>query len=219
MPHDKISNRRRLLRLVELIDAESPRPGIGDTDAGDLYNCGDVLRDGLAEIASDPERASDEDVCLVVLEDAELTCPRYLASVTEGSGESTYRDNPTFHAGSAGEVGEWLGMSYEEGWACNWIINLDSGQHVMWETRCRLLGEYYICISADTVEEGDWIVLDCDGKPANEPRRVETVSETLAQIHFEFNDSDPGATFNGAERVWRRRRDEEDASLEEGGPA
>ena len=219
MPIDKISNRRRLLRLVELIDGESPSQGVADTDAGDLFKCGDALRDGLAEIARDLDQASDEEVGRVVLEDAEPICPRFLASTTEGSAESTYRDNPTFHVGSAGEVGQCLAASYEEGWACNWIIDLGSGQNVMWETRCRLLGEQYICVAAETVEGGDWIVLDCDGKPGNEPRRVETVSDNLTRIRFGFRDSDPDATFDRAEPLWRRRRDGEVTNLEEGEPA
>lgn len=219
MPSDKISNRRRLLRLVELIDAESPSHSVGDNDASDLFKCGDALRDGLAEVSSDVEQASDEEVGRVVLEDGELTCPRYLATTTEGSGGSTYRDSPTFHVGSPGEVGECLASNYEEGWACNWIIDLSSGQNVMWETRCRLLGEQYICVAADMVEEGDWIVLDCDGKPGNEPRRVGNVSENLTRIQFGFNDSDPNATFDRAEPVWRRRRDGEKANLSRGGLA
>lgn len=218
MPNDKISNRRRLLRLVEFIEAESSSHGVGDTDASHLFKCGDALRDRLAELSGDVEQASDEEVGRVVLDDSELTCPRYLASTTEGSGESTYRDNPTFHVGSAGEVGECLASSYEEGWACNWIIDLSSGQNVMWETRCCLLGEQYIRVTADTVEEGDWIVLDCDGKPGKEPRRVGTASENLTRIRFGFNDSDPDATFDRAGPVWRRRRDGEDAKLEKGEP-
>lgn len=218
MPNDQISNRRRLLRLVALIEAESPADGFGDTDASDLFRCGNALRDRLAEVSGDVEQASDEEVAHVVLEEAELTCPRYLASTTEGSGESTYRDNPTFHVGSAWEVGECLASSYEEGWACNWIIDLGSGQNVLWETRCRLLGEQYICVAADTVEKGDWIVLDSNGKPGNEPRQVRAVSENLTRIQFTFNDPDPGATFTGAERVWRRRREGEDANLEGAAP-
>ena len=218
MSNDQISNRRRLLRLVALIEAESPREGVGDTDASDLFRCGDALRDGLAGVSGDVEQASDEEVARVVFEDDELTCPRYLASTSEGSGESTYRDNPTFHVGSAWEVGECIASSYEEGWACNWIIDLSSGQNVVWETRCRLLGELYIRVVADTVEKGDWIVLDCDGKPGNEPRRVGTVSDNLTRIRFGFNDSDPDATFDLAEPVWRRRRDGEDANLEKGEP-
>ena len=214
MPNGQISNRRRLLRLVALVEAESPSNGVGDTDASELFRCGDALRDGLVEVAGDVEQASDEEVSRVVLEDPELTCPRYLASTTEGSGESTYRDNPTFHIGSALEVAECLASGYEEGWACNWIIDLSSGQNVMWETSCRLLGEQYICVAADTVENGDWIVLDSNGKPGDEPRRVQAASGNLARIQFTFNDSDPGATFNGAERVWRRRREGEDADLD-----
>lgn len=207
MQPDQLENRRRLLRLVEFVDAETPCQAIGDNTAADLYNCGDALREALAETASDPERASDEEVCRVVLDRADLPCPSYLASLSEGSGESTYRDNPTYLAGNAGELGESLGASYEEGWACNWIVSLDSGQHILWETRCRLLGEQYICVSADTVAEADWIVLDCDGKPGDEPRRVTAIGDMGDHVHFTFTDADPGATFRKDERVWRRRRD------------
>ncbi len=52
-------------------------------------------------------------------------CPRYLGCTSEGSEESTYRDNPDFFAGDLEEMGQWLALSYGEGWAANWVCDLD----------------------------------------------------------------------------------------------
>jgi hypothetical protein len=53
------------------------------------------------------------------------SCPRYLACTSEGTGESTYRDNPDFFAGELSEVAGWLGSNFAEGWAANWVCDLD----------------------------------------------------------------------------------------------
>jgi hypothetical protein len=52
-------------------------------------------------------------------------CPRYLGCTSEGTGESTYRDNPDFFAGDLREVAQWLGSNFAEGWAANWVCDLD----------------------------------------------------------------------------------------------
>jgi len=98
MPNDRISNRRRLLRLVALIEGESPSDGVDDTDAGDLFKCGGALRDRLAEVSGDVEQASDEEVRLVVLEDVELSVsiegdmvPRRSRSRRPQSGRTRHR--------------------------------------------------------------------------------------------------------------------------------
>lgn len=60
-------------------------------------------------------------------------CPQFLACTSEGSGESSYRDNPDFFAGTAEEVGEWAAGSFNEGWALNWIVDLESGKGAHWK--------------------------------------------------------------------------------------
>ena len=62
-------------------------------------------------------------------------CPRYLGCTSEGSGESTYRDNPDFFAGDLHEVAAWLGSSYEEGWAANWVFDLDDARAPSWRAQ------------------------------------------------------------------------------------
>lgn len=52
-------------------------------------------------------------------------CPRYLGCTSEGTGESTYRDNPDFFAGDLPEMARWLASSFAEGWAANWVCDLD----------------------------------------------------------------------------------------------
>jgi hypothetical protein len=52
-------------------------------------------------------------------------CPRYLGCTSEGTAESTYRHNPDFFAGELPEVAQWLGSSFDEGWAANWVCDLD----------------------------------------------------------------------------------------------
>jgi hypothetical protein len=61
-------------------------------------------------------------------------CPRFLGCTSEGTGESSYRDNPDFFAGDAKEIGVWLASSYEEGWAANWVLDLQTGTTPRWRT-------------------------------------------------------------------------------------
>lgn len=61
-------------------------------------------------------------------------CPRYLGCTSEGSGESSYRDNPDFFSGDAKGMRDWLAGSYEEGWAANWVLDLERGEGVCWQT-------------------------------------------------------------------------------------
>jgi len=53
------------------------------------------------------------------------SCPRFLGCTSEGTGESTYRDNPDFFAGERREMAGWLASSFAEGWAANWVCDLD----------------------------------------------------------------------------------------------
>lgn len=53
------------------------------------------------------------------------SCPRYLGCTSEGTAESTYRKNPDFLAGDLAEVASWLASSFDEGWAANWVCDLD----------------------------------------------------------------------------------------------
>ncbi|HWC48511.1 MAG TPA: hypothetical protein VG448_06495 [Solirubrobacterales bacterium] len=53
------------------------------------------------------------------------SCPRYLVCTSEGTAESTYRKNPDFLAGDLTEVARWLASSFDEGWAANWVCDLD----------------------------------------------------------------------------------------------
>jgi hypothetical protein len=53
------------------------------------------------------------------------TCPRYQGCTSEGTGESTYRDNPDFFAGERREMAGWLASSFAEGWAANWVCDLE----------------------------------------------------------------------------------------------
>jgi hypothetical protein len=53
------------------------------------------------------------------------SCPRYLGCTSEGTAESTYRKNPDFFAGDLVEVARWLSSSFDEGWAANWVCDLD----------------------------------------------------------------------------------------------
>jgi hypothetical protein len=53
------------------------------------------------------------------------SCPRYLACTSEGTAESTYRTNPDFFGGGLPEVARWLASSFDEGWAANWVCDLD----------------------------------------------------------------------------------------------
>lgn len=59
-------------------------------------------------------------------------CPRYFGCTSEGSGESSHRDNPDFFAGDLREVAQWLGSSYSEGWAANWVYDLDDPRAPNW---------------------------------------------------------------------------------------
>jgi hypothetical protein len=52
-------------------------------------------------------------------------CPRFLGCTSEGTAESTYRKNPDFFAGDLVEVASWLSSSFDEGWAANWVCDLD----------------------------------------------------------------------------------------------
>lgn len=52
-------------------------------------------------------------------------CPRFLGCTSEGTGESTYRDNPDFFAGERREMAGWLASSFAEGWAANWVCDLE----------------------------------------------------------------------------------------------
>jgi hypothetical protein len=63
------------------------------------------------------------------------TCPRYLGCTSEGTGESTYRDNPDFFAGERKEMAGWLASSFAEGWAANWVCDLDHPRAPRWEAR------------------------------------------------------------------------------------
>lgn len=53
------------------------------------------------------------------------SCPRFVACTSEGTAESTYRKNPDFFAGDLPEVAGWLASSFDEGWAANWVCDLD----------------------------------------------------------------------------------------------
>jgi hypothetical protein len=53
------------------------------------------------------------------------SCPRYLGCTSEGTAESTYRKNPDFFAGDLVELASWLSSSFDEGWAANWVCDLD----------------------------------------------------------------------------------------------
>jgi hypothetical protein len=53
------------------------------------------------------------------------SCPRFLGCTSEGTGESTYRDNPDFFVGERSEMAGWLASSFAEGWAANWVCDLD----------------------------------------------------------------------------------------------
>lgn len=60
-------------------------------------------------------------------------CPRYLGCTSEGSEESSYRDNPDFFvADSQRDVGKWLAGSYCEGWAARWVLDLATGEGLDW---------------------------------------------------------------------------------------
>jgi hypothetical protein len=107
----------RLDRLRELVADEINRP---HTD--DAAELSDVLH--------------NDDVLSLYVDGGDV--PQFLACTSEGSGESTYRDNPDFFAGTWEEVGEWLAGSYNEGWACNWINDLETGSAVNWQTTVSL---------------------------------------------------------------------------------
>lgn len=111
----------RLRRLRELIDGEEPIDGIHNPDVARLH-------DAAGKAAGRPLGELPE-------------CPQFLACTSEGSGESSYRDNPDFFAGDAEEVGEWAAGSFNEGWALNWVIDLDSGQAVNWQTSVLLVSK------------------------------------------------------------------------------
>lgn len=62
----------------------------------------------------------------------------------------------------------------------------------------------FTIVSADSVEPGDWIALDNDGKPDTEPRKVASARQGGTTVYVEFNDDEPGAGFAYDERVWLR---------------
>ena len=76
------------------------------------------------------------------------SCPRYLGCTSEGSSESTYRHNPDFFAGEPREMGEWLAASYVEGWAANWVADLDDPRAPSW--RARLDWSVLVAVRADS---------------------------------------------------------------------
>lgn len=128
------TNAERLRRLRELIDEESPIDGIHNPHVLELF--------GAAErecICAEQDTEGHADGCPMAEPLPE--CPRFLACTSEGSGESSYRDNPDYFAGDRDEVGEWIAGSYGEGWACNWVVDLDTGQGVSWTTRAQLVDE------------------------------------------------------------------------------
>jgi len=59
-------------------------------------------------------------------------CPRYLGCTSEGSAGSTHRDNPDFLVGDLKKIAPWLAASYEEGWAANWVCDLDHPEAPGW---------------------------------------------------------------------------------------
>lgn len=103
----------RLRRLRELIDDENPIDGIHNADVAELHSA-----------ACEPP------------EHVEARCPRYLACTSEGAGESSYRDNPDYYAAETlKEIGEWAAGSFNEGWALNWIADLDGEQYIAWDVQ------------------------------------------------------------------------------------
>lgn len=107
--------RQRLARLVEAIGKENSQDQIHGSDAAELY-----------ELGAEP----DEGVAVPDI-------PRYLGCTSEGHWESTYRDNPDFHVGTAKEVEDWLASGYVEGWAGRWVIDLETGDELSWSTDCK----------------------------------------------------------------------------------
>lgn len=115
----------RLRRLRELIDDESPSDGIHNPEVAELFDAA-----GEECICAEQDTPGHAAGCPL----GELPeCPQFLACTSEGSGESSYRDNPDFFAGTAEEVGEWAAGSFNEGWALNWIVDLESGKGAHWK--------------------------------------------------------------------------------------
>lgn len=102
-------------------------------------------------------------------------CPRYLGCTSEGSGESTYRDNPDFFAGELSEVAQWLGSSFVEGWAANWVCDLDHPHAPRWEARL----DWHVLVqlpansttplvldSAKLILAANEVLVECEASPA-----------------------------------------------------
>ena len=78
-------------------------------------------------------------------------CPRFLGCTSEGSGESSYRQNPDFFAGELRELGAWLASSYEEGWAANWVLDLQEGTEQAWKTYVQVPAESRVPFVLDSL--------------------------------------------------------------------
>lgn len=107
-------NRKRLARLVEAIDKESPAEGLHGDDVEELYEL--ATKSDLGEPTPD--------------------VPRYLGCASEGHWESAFRSNPDFTIGTAEELEAWLAGNYREGWAGRWVVDLETGQELSWNTSC-----------------------------------------------------------------------------------
>ncbi|MBS1860446.1 MAG: hypothetical protein JSS68_01920 [Actinobacteria bacterium] len=113
---DRQRARRRLENLKAAIDREDPADDVHDPDVRELR-----------------ELAGDE-VAFEAGETVEIG--RYLGCASEGHWESSFRQNPDFHVGTAEEVERWLADNYVEGWAGRWVIDLDDGTELSWTTLC-----------------------------------------------------------------------------------
>lgn len=107
---------RRLRKLVEAVNKESPCDGIHGGEVEELY-----------ELGTDVQELGATD---------EVSVPRYLGCASEGHFNSTYRSNPNFHVADAAALEEWLAGQYVEGWAARWVIDLDAGEALSWRTVC-----------------------------------------------------------------------------------
>lgn len=114
-------------------------------------------------------------------------CPRYLGCTSEGTAESTYRHNPDFRVGDLTEMAQWLGSSFDEGWAANWVCDLDhpdapgDAARLAWSVFVQLPAKTTtptVLDSKDVVLAANQVLVEQRGSPAC-TEVVEAVTEVV----------------------------------------
>jgi hypothetical protein len=99
----------------------------------DVATSQETRRDNLAKLAVESMDIYHDGVS-VALEGGYV--PRYALQTSEGSSESSYRDNPDLSVhDSVDSLAESIASSLEDGWPPLQVVDLDSGEEVGYSVR------------------------------------------------------------------------------------